>query len=381
MSILASGSWRFPRPGVRWPNGDEGVHVRHASARALLLCTAAALLVATAGAVPSAAQASGPRLVPGMQILRGVWCGADGVCLGVGGSGLAVLRANGTIGPVHVVHGTFELHDIDCAPGGGCIAVGRTPGGVGVIVEVSRQGIPGAVRPVSGTSELFDVACPATATCVATGHTRAWPATSPEPISTPLFVVINGGQPAPPQDMPRGTRRSIGIDCPSATTCLTVSGSSVVILTNTGGTWTATLRRLSSNISTGYPSDAVSCPSSTTCQATASAFIQRPDGYLGVPGMVPVSAEGVVGQAQILYDRSGNAYDISCIYARACTVVGHANFEFGGLVIDVFRGTPTVTIWPGPTFLGVSCVGPATCGVVGSSGGGAVFLWHGPVPA
>ena len=360
--------------------------MRHASARALLLCTAAALLLATAGAVPSVAQASGPRLVPGMQILRGVWCGADGVCLGVGYTsgnvgGVAVLRANGTIGPVHPVGGTWELHDIDCAPGGGCIAVGRTRGGVGVIVEVSRHGTLGAVRPVSGTSELFDVACPAAATCVATGHTSAWPETSSWPISTPLFVVISGGQPAPPQYMPRGTRRSIGIDCPTETTCLAVSGSSVVILTNTGGSWAATLRRLSSDISTGYLSEAISCPSSTACQATASAFIQRPDGYLGVPGMVRVSAEGVVGQAQILYDRSGNAYDISCIYARTCTVVGQANFEFGGLVIDVFRGTPTVTIWPGSTFLGVSCVGPATCGVVGSSGGGAVFLWQGPVPA
>ena len=358
--------------------------MRHASARALLFCTAAVLLVATVGAVPSAAQASGPRLVPGMQILRGVWCGPDGVCLGVGYTadyvgGVAVLRANGTIGPVHPVGGTFELHDIDCAPGGGCIAVGRTPGGVGVIVEVSRQGTPGAVQRVSGTSELFDVACPATATCVATGHTLG-PATSSEPISTPLFVVTNGGQPAPPRYMPRGTRRSIGIDCPTETTCLAVSGSSVVILTNTGGNWAATLRRPSSDISTGYLSEAISCPSSTSCQATATAFIQRPDGYLGVPGMAPVSAEGVVGQAQILYDRSGSAYDISCIYARTCTVVGQANFG-GGLVIDVFRGSPRVTIWPGSTFLGVSCVGPAACGVVGSSSGGAVFLWHGAVPA
>jgi hypothetical protein len=360
--------------------------VRHASARALLLCTAAALVVATVGAVPSAAQASGARLVPGMQVLRGVWCGADGVCLGVGYTsgnvgGVAVLRANGTIGPVHPVGGTSELHDIDCAPGGGCIAVGRTPGAVGVIVEVSRNGTPGAVRPVAGTSELFDVACPAAATCVATGHTSAWPQTSSWPVSTPLFVVVNGGEPAPPRYMPRGTRRSIGIDCPTETTCLAVSGSSVVILTNTGGDWAATLRRLSSDISTGYPSEAISCPSSTTCQVTATHFIQRPDGYLGVPGMVPVSAEGVVGQAQILYDRSGNAYDISCISTRTCTVVGHSNFAAGGLIIDVLRGTPTVTIWPGSTFLGVSCVGPATCGVVGSSGGGAVFLWHGPVPA
>ncbi len=96
--------------------------------------------------------------------------------------------------------------------------------------------------------------------------------------------------------------------------------------------------------------------------------------------MVPVSAEGVVGQAKILYDRSANAYDISCVSTRTCTVVGQANF-LGGLVIDVFRGSPRVTIWPGSTFLGVSCVAPATCGVVGSSGGGAVFLWHGPVPA
>jgi hypothetical protein len=319
-----------------------------------------------------------------MQFLFGVWCGGDGVCLGVGdtpqeGGAVVVLRANGQIGPVQPVPDAFVLYDIECAPGGGCIAVGRGLGG-GVVVEVTRAGTPGPVRPVPGTTELFDVACPTPTTCLATGHLRQWPPTLSYPVSTPLYVVINDGQPTLVRDMPRGTGRAIGIDCPTATTCLAIGSSGAVVLTNADGNWTASLRRSSNASGTGHPTDAISCGSATTCFATAAAFIQRPDGYLGVPGMVPVSSDGVVGPVQALADQSGNSYDISCAYWRSCTVVGSLNLGGGGLIVDVFRGTPTLTRWPGYQFLGVSCVGPSSCGVVGASGAGPVFLWHGSVP-
>lgn len=152
--------------------------------------------------------------------------------------------------------------------------------------------------------------------------------------STPVFVVVNHGQPTPARDAAR--EGGAGIDCPSATTCLVVGSTSVVILTDTDGNWTATLRRFSAGLATGYPTNSVSCPpSSTTCYSTAAAFIQRPDGYLGVPGMVAVSTDGAVGGVQTLHDQSGNSFDISCVYARSCTVVGQGNFSPRGLIIDV----------------------------------------------
>jgi hypothetical protein len=318
-----------------------------------------------------------------MDLLSGVWCAANGVCLGVGRTpgdvgAVVVLRANGPVGPVQPVRGTTRLNEIDCTPGGGCIAVGRGPTG-GMVVEIAADGSPGPVRPVPGTTELLDVACPTATTCLATGYLWQWPPLAPASTTTRLFVVINNGQPAPAQEM-RG-RGGGAIDCPSATTCLTFGSSGVVIVTKADGNWTTTVRRFTATFPAGHPTGSLSCPSATTCYATAAAFIQRPDGYLGVPGMVAVSADGVVGPVQTLHDQSGNSFDISCVYVRSCTVVGQGNFPSTGLIIDVFRGTPTLTSWPGHAFFGVSCVGPATCGVVGSSSGSAVFLWHGPVPA
>ena len=55
------------------------------------------------------------------------------------------------------------------------------------------------------------------------------------------------------------------------------------------------------------------------------------------------------------------------------------------MVIELVRGPPVaVTIWPDvfDGFTAVSCVAPATCGIVGNrTFTDAAFAWHGPVPA
>lgn len=350
-----------------------------AAARALLLCTAA-LLVPALTAVPAAGQAAGPQVVPGMRYLTDVWCGADGVCLGVGYAtddvgAVVVLRASGPSGPVRPVPGTSELYQIDCAEGGSCVAVGKGAEGRGVVVEVSRDGTPAAVRPVVGATELLDVACPATTTCVATGHLSQTTSSFPYLVHSPVFTVISAGHPAPARDLPRGTQRAIGIDCPSPTTCVAVASTGFVVLTNAAGAWTPSFRRFSSATGAGYPGEEISCPSSTTCYATAEG--------VGFAAIMAVSAEGVAGPVQVLANVSGIMFDIHCLYGRTCTVVGQTNAPAGGLIIDVFRGSPTPpTTWPTVNwFTGVSCVARESCGVVGNTTGAAFFVWHGPVPA
>ncbi|HEX2023889.1 MAG TPA: hypothetical protein VHF00_04250 [Acidimicrobiales bacterium] len=343
------------------------------------------------GVVPAAAQAATPREVPGMRMLSGIWCGPDGVCLAVGDAdtgerlgGVAVLRANGAMGPVTPVRGTSTLTEIDCAPDGGCIAIGRGPAG-GVIVEVSRDGTPGAVRPVPGTTGLSDVACPTATTCVATAGSVTWSAEFERPFSVALFVVITNGQPGLPQLMPRGAANTATIDCLSATRCLAIGGGDVVVLTDVNGTWTAALRRFVGSSATGWLGDDISCASSTTCYATAIGSVPVGTGYYTVPGIAPVSADGTVGPVQLLIDELGNSRGISCAFGRNCTVIASSNRDPGEIIIDVFRGTPMPpTRWKGAVlyFTGISCVSAGSCGVVGIRWQAPpVFLWHGPVPS
>ncbi len=131
--------------------------------------------------------------------------------------------------------------------------------------------------------------------------------------------------------------------------------------------------------------DQISCSSSTICYATTAASIRsRGGGLYGVPAIMPVTPDGVVGPAQILSTQSGSAFNISCVPGRACTVVGQNNVPPAtGLAVDVVRGMPTaITTWPEVNQLwAVSCVAPATCGMAGSRANTAIFVWHGRVPS
>ena len=100
--------------------------------------------------------------------------------------------------------------------------------------------------------------------------------------------------------------------------------------------------------------------------------------------MVPVSADGVPGPVQVLSNQRGISNAISCVSGRNCTVVGQEHTTGRGLSIDVFRGSPGApVIWENVNlFTSVSCIAPATCGMVGhASANHPVFAWHGPVPA
>ena len=213
------------------------------------------------------------------------------------------------------------------------------------------------------------MACPTATTCIATGSLSIPIPRYPYLTNTPLFVVVENGQPGPAREFPRGTQRAIGIDCPTATRCLAVGPSGFVVLTNVEGTWTASLRRYASAPG-DYPTDEISGLSTTTCSVTAIGF-----------SIMSVSADGVAGPLQVL--SSGTADDISCPFGRTCTVVGQNNFTSQGLVVDIWRRTVAAsTGYANSDWLsGVSCVGVATCGLVGNMPTYAVFAWHGPVPA
>ncbi|HEX2023887.1 MAG TPA: hypothetical protein VHF00_04240 [Acidimicrobiales bacterium] len=356
------------------------------SVRALLICAMVALVAGPLGAVPAGAQQATAQVVQGMKGLGEVWCGPDGTCLSVGLSSqdvgaVVVLRASGPSGPVRPVPGTTTLSSITCPASGSCIAVGSAGGlGPGVVVEVGRDGTPGLARPVPGVNGLLDVACPTATTCIATGLQSVDLPAYPYLGSVPRFTIIENGQPGPVRDFPRRTGRAIGIACPNATTCLAAFTGGFVVLRQIDGAWTTTVRFAST--SGGRSTEEISCPSSTICYATAVVFISSGSGSYGVPAIMPVSADGVPGPLQALSSQSGNAYNISCVPGRACTVVGENHLPSAALAIDVVRGSPMArTLWPTvDDFVGVSCIAAATCGITGGFGNTAFFVWHGPVP-
>lgn len=368
-----------------------------AAALALLFSTMAAVVASSVGALPVGAQQA-VQPVPGVWWLSDIWCGPDGVCLAVGGTdtgtnqrvgAVVVLRAAGPVGPVHPVPGTLYLHDIDCPPVGSCVALGEDQtGNTGYVVEVGRDGTPGPVRPMPGMTDVHDVACPTATTCLATGVRFTTLPTDPYVTMTAVFSVITNGQPGPTQRLHRGVSGDLGIDCPTATTCLVTVSRGFVVLTNANGAWSSVLRELSTPDIT--PGHEISCGSSTTCHATAAAVVYSGNTFRILPAIIPVSAEGVAGPVLILRDQPGAANDVSCAFGRNCTVVGvdrvgSTTTVLRGWTIDLFRGTPSPPEFgpDGMRFVSVSCIAPATCGMVGGGPGfdNVVFAWRGPVPA
>lgn len=352
-----------------------------------MVCLAAALLVQALGVLPADARWAAAQDVPGMSSLFDVWCVPGGACLGAGTTsqgtgGVVVLGSDGPVGAVRPVPGTSSLRGITCSPAGDCVAVGdgrRAP----VVVQIGPDGAPGAVRPVTGADDLWGVACPTAATCLATGSVQRRLATYPYWETLSVYVVITDGRPGIAQPSP--LERDLiptGIACPTATTCLAVGNGWVLVLSDTGGAWSARVGSEPGPAFSGNVGNDISCPLPSTCYATASAFIPSGAGYYGVPGIVRVSAEGALGPVRPLTTRSGNARGISCTPGTSdCTVVGDDSFsEARGLVIDATRGSPTATTyWTNTNFFtGVSCVTSQSCAIVGSDVGRGVFAWKGP---
>jgi hypothetical protein len=354
-----------------------------------LVCSfAVAALVQSVGVPPAGARAAGAATtVSGTRWLTDVWCRSDGFCLAVGattrGTGaVVVLRSSGAIGPVRPVPGSSTLAAIDCMPSGGCVAIGSA-GLVPVVVPIAADGTPGVAQPVAGADDLWDVACPTANTCLATASVVEQVQSYPYYKTWSLFVLIENGRPATVQRFPLDyDHLVVGIDCPSSTTCVAVDGE-VAVLSNSGGTWSASITWIPPSDLSGHATHNISCPTPGQCWATAAAFIPSGGGSLGVPGIAPVSANGIVGRVSVLIPQSGNAHGISCAAGTStCTVVGALNVDDDrAFAVEASRGSPAaVMYWTNAQgFADVSCVTAASCGIVGGNGANGIFAWKGPI--
>lgn len=349
-----------------------------ASVLAIMFSLTVLLLVSTTETVSAEAGSSMTQSIPGMRHVRDVWCMAEGSCLAVGATterrgAVVVLNGGGASGPLRPVPGTQSLSGITCPQGGNCVAVGQGDTGA-VVVEIDPTGTPGSVRTVPTASDFHDVACPTAQTCIATG--QLWQSIDSYPYSRsiPVFVAITNGQPATAQRFPRGADRLIGISCPSATTCIAAGNGRLGVLSEVDGAWSASLRFMMTG--SAYPTDWISCPSSTICYATAVS--QSGAGYASRPALMSIGPDGTAGPVQVLSRRSGNLYAISCSGVATCTVVGQDTSTSQGLVIDVRGASSTAApVWSGSNYLtGVSCTTGSTCAVVGNTPTNAVYGWH-----
>ncbi|HWC10137.1 MAG TPA: hypothetical protein VG455_02850 [Acidimicrobiales bacterium] len=353
----------------------------------LVCCLAVAGLVQAVGVPPARARGNAATTVPHTRWLSDIWCRPDGSCLAVGattrGSGVVVvLHSNGSIGPVRLVPGSTTLSSIDCAPGGGCIAVGGL-GPTYQFVQIAPDGTPGTARSVPGVDALYDVDCPTASTCLATGSVTEQVQGYPYYKTWSQFIVFENGQPVAVQRFPLDyDDLVVGIDCPTATNCVVVDGKAVV-LSNSGGTWSARVTFEPAPDYSGHATHRISCPTSRACWAIAAAYVQTGPGLINVPGIAPVSAAGTVGAVRVLIPRSGHSDGISCAPGTStCTVVGGLHFDdVGAFSVETTRGSPwEPTYWTNALgFNGVSCVTATSCGLVGGNGSNGVFAWKGPI--
>ncbi len=181
-------------------------------------------------------------------------------------------------------------------------------------------------------------------------------------ILVPVFVVVTNGVPGPAQRYPRGFRGVTAIDYLTATRCVAVGSRAMVVLSGSGGSWTAT-----ASVAPGTAgADDISCPTSSACYVTAYGSASTPEGSVTVAAIQQLSPDGVPGTKRVVGDRSASLHGISCVADWTCTLVGLDNTTANGMAIDVTpSGRPVVTVWENSNyFLDVSCVSAGACGMV-----------------
>jgi len=342
---------------------------------------AIAVLASLLAALPAAAAHPATDTVLGVASLQDVTCVTPTSCVAVGFSDhrtgvVVVLHRSGPNGAAVAVAASTDLEGIACPTSASCVAVGQGPSGAVIVAVDPSTGTPGAVQAVSGATGLYAVACPSATQCLAVGSLRTRTSSYPFSMTTPVLVVITNGQPGPAQPMPGAGVQ--GIACPTATRCLTTGAGAIGVVSKTATTWSATVKPVAGPPGSAFPDGKISCPSTTTCEADAVAFLRQGGGFLGVPAIMEISAAGDAGPPQILSNRSQILYGISCVAVGTCTLVGLDNGH--GLVIRVSGPTaPVATEFANVNyFKAVACINARVCVAVGRAvdGEGAV-AWTG----
>ena len=295
-----------------------------------------------------------------------------------------------------------ELTGVSCPPSSPCVVVGNTINGSSYetpfLLTGSGQSWTVTDAPAPGGATMTNyilgaVSCPSAAQCVAIG---AGEFTGDNPVKYGAVAVTKSGGswsavqvPLPASmDSSQGLTMT-GISCPSASFCVATgyyTDSTAnhyehgLLLTWSGGSWTATQAPLPSGAASNVDVKltGVSCPSARQCTATGT-YIPNSNveglllswsgaSWTAAYAPLPSNAEGS-GQIAL-------ANGVSCASAAQCVAVGTYGDTSGytdGVLLTGSGGSWTAAEAPRPTgdgnlnspLAGVSCLSATQCAVLG----------------
>jgi hypothetical protein len=249
---------------------------------------------------------------------------------------------------VSPVPGTLSINGLAALPGGGTIAVGENGIGEGVVDTAALGPLP-----VPGTSDLLSVSCETAVHCEAVGI-------GPVNRDEGVLVRIVNGQPTGVAEEP-ALIGLYGIACPTSSTCEAVgydnSDDADAVTTVTNGV-AGPLQAVAGG---GEWLNAVSCWSSTQCDAVGLVNY--------VPSFVPIS--NGAPQAAIAIPGGWYVNGVDCSATGTCTAVGETAATAQGLVATLSGTTVTSSVVSGTEYLyGVGCGADGSCLLAGASSPG-----------
>ncbi len=284
--------------------------------------------------------------------LSGVSCATASRCVAVGHyaygpgyvAGLILTRAGGTWtaaqAPFPAGSDVYEgetLGGVSCPTVKFCIAVGQGPNDGGLILTWSGGGwtaveapLPAGVAAVG--SYLTGVSCPSASYCVATGAYYPDESDLIDGASSIMLLTLSGGTwtavqaPLPGGAVSSAGSNLYGVSCPTASYCVAVGDDSTstagsfhgLLLTRSGGAWKAAQAPNPAGFSTyGAMLMAVSCPSSSFCVAGGGGLLLTLSGGTWRAMLAPVPASGA-GVA----DNNTAIQGVSCASVSYCVAGG-----------------------------------------------------------
>lgn len=292
-----------------------------------------------------------PRLLPANTlVLTSISCVSDTSCAAVGNEFVATTQDDWSTDIVHMAPGAQA---VSCVAVSACVVVGRAGDNRLGLISWSHDGGSTWVPTVdqSAIANLSGVACPAKAQCIVVGDDLGGGAVVLQSEEATRWMPVPAAEPLP---------GLFSVTCPSPHECLAVGagamgsgGSSILRSTDGGRSWT--FGQVPSN-STGIST--ISCSSVPTCEApTAHGVMATTDG----------GAHWVVQRLPLR--NSAYMAAVSCPSTTTCQAVA----ALGETMRTVDGGQDWVRTRPiGPMFLidpaAMTCTSMSSCVIVGAGG-------------
>ncbi len=290
-----------------------------------------------------------------------------------------------------------KFDDVTCWDVGACVAVGSFKSGsdrVPVIDQLSDGAwttveglLPGDATSGDVLDWLKSVSCQSDGSCVAVGQYKNGSGTVGL-IDTLTDGTWSAAAAPEPSDVASSPDTTLGeVSCPSEQSCVAVgtyenasSDQEGLLLTDSGGTWTAEAAPLPANAVNSVELNALDCVG-TTCEAGGSyedagsaehGVLEHLSGGTWTATETPEPSDAGSGT-----DQSAAVNSIACSAGDSCAAVGFYETAGGvdvGLIDTVEKGTPAAARAPVPAdaapsgtseLISVSCLASGACVTVG----------------